>query len=63
MEPRRCLMGGLVLITDKTGLDKVTYVLSQCGAPEPLEEEVSCALGPGMAGELAGVGPRQDFRP
>ncbi len=60
-ESRRSLMGGLVLVTDRTGLNKVMHVFFQGGPPETLEEDISCVLGTQVAGELGGVGPLQDF--
>ncbi len=60
-ESHGSLMGGLVLVTDRAGLNKVMCVFLHSGPPETLEEDISCVLGTWVAGELGGMGPLQGF--
>ncbi|KAM6947966.1 copine-1-like [Lycodopsis pacificus] len=56
-ETSRSLVGWLVLVADRTGVDELPGVFLQSSPPEPL------LLDPGGASEPGAVGPLEDIRP
>lgn len=53
-------MGRLVLITDRTRVDKLASIFFQGGPPEYLQQDLLSPLDPRVAGELGVVGPLKD---
>ncbi len=56
-------VGGLVLVTDRAGINIAPGVLVQGGPPEPLLDEVLRPLDAGVTGEARIMGPLEDVPP